>query len=102
MIITQLVVAADGLDVLLRARLVEWAVAAGGLAALATAGEGGRGLEFRAWSEVVRDEELLGRVKWARVKAVQRTVEKLYRCYDLDVSRLLDVCRQVLVPPAPY
>ena len=99
---TQLLVAADGLDVLLRARLVEWAMASGGLAALATAGEGGRGLKFRAWSDVVGDEELLGRVKWARVKAVRRAVEKLYRCYDLDVSRLLDVCRQARVPPAPY
>ena len=98
---TQLLVAADGLDVLLRARLVEWAVASGGLAALATAGEGGRELEFRAWSDVVGDEELLSRVKWARVTAVRRAVEKLYRCYDLDVSRLLDVCRQARVPPAP-
>ena len=33
--------------------------------------------------------------KWCRLKSVPRAVEKVIRAYGLDVSRLVDVCRQV-------
>ena len=35
------------------------------------------------------------KVRWARPKSAERALEKLYRSYDCDVSRLLDCCRQV-------
>ena len=34
--------------------------------------------------------------RWAKLKSRQRAVEKLFRCYRFDVSRLLDCCRQSL------
>jgi hypothetical protein len=55
----------------------------------------GSWLSFRRWEEVAADDELRARVKWAKVKSARRAVEKVYRCYELDPSRLLDVCRQV-------
>jgi hypothetical protein len=35
--------------------------------------------------------------KWCRLKSVPRAVEKVVRSYGLDVSRLVDVCRQAIV-----
>ncbi len=36
-------------------------------------------------------------VAWAPLKSPQRSVEKLYRSYGGDVSRLVDLCRQMIV-----
>jgi hypothetical protein len=48
---------------------------------------------FERWDRIVGDPELMGRVKWAKVKSEKRVVEKVYRCYAGDVSRLFDCCR---------
>ncbi len=52
-------------------------------------------VSFRRWDEIKDNVNLLSRVKWAKVKAIHRAVEKLYRSYGLEVAMLLDVCRQV-------
>ena len=49
--------------------------------------------EFQRWSERknCRDE-----IEWSELKPPQRALEKLMRCYDFEVSRLLDICRQTI------
>jgi len=47
------------------------------------------------WEDVKEEEmQVGGKVRWAKVKAVQRSIEKSTRSYGKDVSRLLDICRQ--------
>ena len=53
------------------------------------------GSEFLRWTDIMADPELMARVKYARIKSVRRAVEKIYRSYEGNVSRLLDCCRQV-------
>ena len=36
-------------------------------------------------------------IKWCSNKALERTVEKSIRCYNGNVSELLDICRQLIV-----
>jgi hypothetical protein len=48
---------------------------------------------FERWDRIVGDAELMRRVKWPTVKSEKRVVEKVYRCYAGDVSRLFDCCR---------
>ena len=50
------------------------------------------------WADAEAEPGLLARVQWARVKSARRAIEKLYRSYGCDVSRLLDCCRQVRAP----
>jgi hypothetical protein len=45
------------------------------------------------WEQILSFPDLHRQVLWAKPKTFQRSVEKLYRCYSLDVSRLLDCCR---------
>ena len=80
----------------MRPKVIEWALASSGCAALLVE----RGLEansvsFQRWEDIIKDADFFSRVKWAKVKNIHRAVEKLYRSYGLEVSRLLDVCRQV-------
>jgi len=63
----QLYVQARGMDPVMRVKARSWAIASGGT--------------FRH----------------AKLKSVERAVEKLDRCYMEEVSRLLDVCRQSIV-----
>jgi hypothetical protein len=49
-----------------------------------------------ARSDVVgteRERDIL----WAQLKSQQRSVEKVYRTYKGDVSRLVDLCRHMIV-----
>ena len=85
---------AAGLDFFLRQRIRDWAIGSRGC--FVADGDGGDDkLCLVRWEETVRNADLLSRVRWARPKSSRRAVEKLYRCYDRDVSRLLDCCRQV-------
>jgi hypothetical protein len=36
-------------------------------------------------------------ILWAQLKSQQRSVEKVYRTYKGDVSRLVDLCRHMIV-----
>lgn len=38
-----------------------------------------------------------GSIVWAALKSPQRAVEKAVRCYDGEVWRLMDVCRQAVI-----
>jgi hypothetical protein len=54
-------------------------------------------LKFVLWEDVHDSPEKQKDIQWAKLKTVSRTVEKLIRSYDEDVSRLLDVCRQSII-----
>ena len=41
-------------------------------------------------------------MRWAAVKSPDRALEKVFRVYNLDASRLLDCCRQVGVSSPNY
>ena len=87
----QLFVQAEGLDLFLRLKVQEWALRSRGCFPVHS--QDGV-LTFRLWEELATDEEALQGVQWAQVKSRERAIEKLYRSYDCDVSRLLDCCRQ--------
>jgi hypothetical protein len=93
------------LDMFLREKMHEWSTTtpaylpttAGSPAAAAEGGGEERGMvAFERLDKVERmGAESVRRLKWVKLKGINRAIEKLYRRYDGDVSRLLDICRQV-------
>ena len=83
---------------LLRSKVKAWALLSGGLFPVG-AEEDNRGerplFSFERWGRITGIPEEMARVKWAKVKSKKRAVEKVYRCYAGDVSRLVDCCRSV-------
>ena len=57
--------------------------------------DAGGKLAFESWQLLREDPGRLELVKWGPPKTWARAVEKLYRCYRMDSSRLLDCCRFV-------
>ena len=88
----QLLAQAKGLDPFLRAKVREWARFSSGCVPVADSMSPIPA--FEKWSEISKNKALIGLVKWAKLKTPERAVEKLFRSYNLDVSRLLDCCRQ--------
>jgi len=86
-------------SLLLGERVKVWAENSSGMVQLVgnvTAG----GLEqqqFARWIDVKRDPAMLKRVKWPEMKRHTRALEKLFRVYHNDPSKLLDVTRSCLV-----
>ena len=78
---------------LLRSKVKAWALQSGGMFPMIQAEEGTSRYCFERWDSIIGHAELVGRVKWAKVKSKKRAVEKVYRCYAGDVSRLVDCCR---------
>ena len=80
--------------VLLR-KVQKWAAASRGLFPCQLPED--RSVKFHHFTELDRDGglDVTGEYKWCRLKSVPRAVEKVIRAYGLDVSRLVDVCRQV-------
>ena len=96
--IGQLCTQASIVDLLLRRKVAEWAAASGGCAMVASNSDNEE--RFVSWADLMADRggEVGSppQVVWARLKTEQRAMEKVYRSYRCDVSRLLDVSRQVL------
>eukprot|EP00961_Rhodomonas_salina_P249418 3371311-Rhodomonas_salina.1 len=69
-------------------KVKEWALKAGGMFAI----EGGG---FVRWEEARDSPEKQRTIKWGQLKKEGRAIEKVIRCYGEDVSRLVDLCRQV-------
>ncbi|EKX49398.1 hypothetical protein GUITHDRAFT_104927 [Guillardia theta CCMP2712] len=59
--------------------------------------EGSDPVEYVAWEDAMGDENLKQRVRWAHVKTLERSIQKLVRSYNSEVPRLLDVVRQCIV-----
>ena len=58
--------------------------------------------EFALWEDVERGgPEVMARVAWCKLKSRQRALEKVWRVYGGDVSRLADVCRQAIAFDTP-
>lgn len=55
------------------------------------------GYDLVRWQEIVSDPLAVSNVCWAKLKSQRRAVEKLFRSYKGDVSRLVDVVRQCIV-----
>ena len=75
-----------------------WGSGSGGFAMISD----GADVDFAPWAELVAGRVDVGcdRVVWARLKTELRATEKVYRSYRCEVSRLLDVSRQVV--PLPH
>jgi len=52
---------------------------------------------YAGWVDLARDPDLLGRIRWAHLKRIDRATEKVLRTYRGDASRLGDIARQTLV-----
>ena len=48
--------------------------------------------EFVSWVDLYHQPAMVANIKWAKLKNLPRTVNKLLGAYGGDVSRLLDVC----------
>ncbi len=81
----QLFAQAAGLDIVLRHKIQGWA--------LLTKGYFPIGEILSRW-DYIKQKGLKTRVRWAKLKSRDRALEKVYRSYKLDASRLLDCCRQ--------
>mmetsp|Transcript_41922 Transcript_41922/g.102808 ORF Transcript_41922/g.102808 Transcript_41922/m.102808 type:complete len:161 (+) Transcript_41922:3-485(+) len=52
---------------------------------------------YVTWEDVLKRPELADKIRWGRLKSLQRAFEKLSRAYHGDASRLVDLCRQHIV-----
>jgi hypothetical protein len=79
----------------LRAKAKGWALQSQGRFPVlqGDAATGGGRVKFELWEDIARDEDMMRRVKWSRIKSTKRAVEKIYRCYAGEISRLVDCCR---------
>ena len=87
----QLFAMAAGLHPYLRCKVQEWAALSRGFFQVVVEKE----TTFLSWDVIAADSALYDRVKWALPKTRKRAIEKVFRSYNGDVSRLLDCCRQV-------
>jgi hypothetical protein len=90
----QLMSQAAVLDLYLRLQVQKWAKLSGGCFPLDVGQGGAAKIRFTPWTDIESNSEFLNRVQWPRPKAIERAIDKLYHCYGMDVSRLLDCCRQ--------
>jgi hypothetical protein len=90
----QLLAQARSLDPFLRDRVRDWALLSG--ACLPVTSKCSDEICFKPWSEIARVPELVQGARWAKPKSLDRAIEKLFKSYKFDVSRLLDCCRQTL------
>uniref|UniRef100_A0A7S0W940 RelA/SpoT domain-containing protein n=1 Tax=Hemiselmis tepida TaxID=464990 RepID=A0A7S0W940_9CRYP len=90
----QLCAQATGLDPILRSKVKEWALGSKGQFPCFDQ-DGKR--DFILWQDALDHPDKIKKIRFAKLKTVNRAVEKLMRSYREDVSRLLDVCRQSIV-----
>jgi hypothetical protein len=76
------------LQPILISRIKAWALASGGYLCCSQPGGALEYVRFGAREGVD--------FRWGKLKSVNRAIEKAIRCYGQDVSRLLDVCRQMI------
>jgi hypothetical protein len=91
--LNQLFTQAAGNYATLRKKVQEWALQSHGFFQLQTNGDP----EFVRWESVCDKSNMFANIKWGELKSISRSVEKLLRSYQQDVSRLTDLCRQSIV-----
>ncbi len=92
---------ASALDPFLRHKTKQLALKSNGLMAVRVGDEHSSQIEYQLCQDIVLFQKL-GNVQWAKVKPIDRAIEKLVRCYNCEVSRLLDCCRQRIVFAHPH
>mmetsp|Transcript_47463 Transcript_47463/g.74169 ORF Transcript_47463/g.74169 Transcript_47463/m.74169 type:complete len:382 (+) Transcript_47463:1-1146(+) len=80
---------------MLRSKVQEWALVSNGM--FGAYRDDDFSSPFVRWVDAVADAHLRTRIKWADLKSSSRSIEKIARVYRMDVSRLLDVCRQAII-----
>ena len=93
----QLLLQAAGLDLFLRRKVQAWALLSNGCFEVANRDGSRSGSMFMRWEQIRGVPELVRSTHFARPKSRVRVIEKLCRCYRMDVSRLTDCCRQSIV-----
>jgi len=88
MCIDELYIHAPFIDFLLRRKIQIWGCKFGGMYRSMRNG-------FQKWDAKAAQDD--SDVMWCGIKHLDRSVEKILRVYDGDVSQLLDVCRQCIV-----
>ena len=91
---------AAALDPFLRRKALALALGADGRLPIAVNLEGSEALSYQRARELAESDSA-GRIRWAGLKPTERALEKLLRCYDCEVARLLDCCRQAVASDAP-
>jgi hypothetical protein len=91
----QLFAQACGIDIILRSKLRTWATNSKGMYIKLI--DGVKSNTFGRWSDLGTASDSESSIAWAQLKNPQRCVEKLYRAYNGDASRLVDLCRQTIV-----
>jgi hypothetical protein len=93
----QLLLQAAGLDLFLRRKVQTWALLSKGCFEVANRDGSRSGSTFMRWEQIRGVPELVRSTRFARPKSRVRVIEKLCRCYQMDLSRLADCCRQSIV-----
>ena len=97
----QLIEQAKGLNIFLKQKSREIALASNGLLLAGSVNCRSTAVEFQRYQSDSSSDVLRTRWLWASVKSSERCIEKLLRSYDGDVSRLLDCCRQRIAFESP-
>jgi len=95
----QLFKQAEGIDQILREKVMEWGSKSKGMM-LYNHPLGNLNAEHAQQVQFISLAEVMGepdKLKWAPLKRKERAIEKLYRCYQNDPSRLCDLARQMIV-----
>ena len=90
----QLFAQAEVVDLVLQQKVQQWALISNGCFPVSSSAGS---VVFERWDKIAGSEDMLANVKWGQVKSRKRAIEKLYRSYNCDVSRLLDCCRKSII-----
>jgi len=97
--IDQLYAQAEVASVVMRHKLKHWAVGSKGLFLRKAAASGCERRQWARAAELLSGEE--EDISWGPLKRESRAIEKAFRCYGGDVSRLLDLSRHSIVFEEP-
>lgn len=97
--IDQLYAQAEVASVVMRHKLKHWAVGSKGLFLRKKAVAGQQRRQWARAAELLSGEE--EDIRWGPLKHESRAIEKAFRCYGGDVSRLLDLSRHSIVFEEP-
>lgn len=81
---------AGGVELLLRHKVQSWAVLSKGSFPTSSGA-------LVAWARAKEEPRLQRSIVWGELKDRSRSIEKVLRFYDSDVSKVLDICRQMIV-----
>ena len=87
------------LNLILKEKIIHWTKFSSGCLPVSRLRGDKAEIEYLPWTRIENDSESI--VHWPGLKPVCRAIDKVYCCYNMDVSRLLDCCRHQILFEEP-